>query len=104
MKDKNDCKYWIKMKLLSNKVDNWVMRCEHIGQVKLVSYILTTFNHTDHTWTYDKHKEKAIMQLIGLSQTSIFNYLKGLVKAEILIKKGRGIYEINREFLEFGSK
>ena len=103
MSSKNDYKYWIKMKILSNVIDNWVMRCDHIGQVKLMSYILSTFNPMDHTWCYDKIKEKAIIQLIGVSKASIFNYLNGLVKAEILFKNGRGVYEINKTLLEYGS-
>lgn len=100
---RNDIKYWLKMKILA-PTDSWVMRCTHIGQVKLFGYILSTYNTNDGTWSYDKYKEALIVNKLDITKATIFTYLKKLVEAEILIKRGKGIYEINDKFIEYGSR
>jgi len=102
--NKSTDKYWLKMKIKDNMIDNWVLKCERLGEVKLFAYVLSTFNLNDNTWNYDSFKEKAISQLLGLNRSTIFNYLKSLCKNRLLIKKGKGLYEINSEYIEFGAK
>ena len=100
MKDK----YYLKMKIKENSIDNFLMKCTHIGEAKLFGYILSTFNPNDLHWTYDKYKKEAIIQLLDVSEATIFSYLKLLCKSQLLIKKGKGIYIVNKEYIEFGSK
>lgn len=97
-------KYWLKMKIEANSLNSWVMQCEHIGEVKLFGYILATFNPNDMSWSYDKYKEEAIKKTFSISKATVFNYLKNMCKNKLLIKKARGLYQVNEEFIEFGSK
>ena len=97
-------KYWLKMNIKENSIDSWIMKCTHLGEVKLFGYILSTINVNDMTWNYDKYKKEAIIKLLELSEATIFKYLKLLCKNQLLIKKGKGLYTINEEHIQFGSK
>ena len=94
-----------KMMLQENSTHTWVTACEHIGEVKLFSYIIATCNKDNLEWTYDKFKEKAIISLYDIGQTSIFNYLKRLCSAKgkdpLLFKIGKGLYRINNKYIDF---
>lgn len=98
-----ELKYWIKMKII-NTTDSWIMKCEHIGQAKLFGYILATYNTSDNTWNYDKYKESVIMEKFNITRVTLFTYLKKLVESELLIKRARGVYQINSKYAEFGSR
>lgn len=104
MRKDKDLKYWLKMKIYTNPIDNWAMRCTHIGQVKLFAYILSTYNTTDSTWNYDKYKEAVIIDKLKITKATLFVYLKKLVDSELLIKRGKGLYYINDKYIEYGSK
>lgn len=95
-------KYWVKMYMLEG-LDSWAMRCNQIGEVKLFSYILSTFNKTDGSWVNTKPRRVAIEQTIGLKESTVFNYLKLLKKSGLLIKLGRSEYKVNEEFISYGA-
>ena len=97
--------YFVKMNIFEG-TDSWAMRCSHIGEVKLFAYILATFNQNDMTWTYTAEKQKAIQDKFGISRPTTFNYLKHLASKDvgILIKKSKGEYQVNSEFVEYGNK
>lgn len=97
-------KYWVKMLIKENIIDSWIMRCTHMGEVKLYGYILSTFNPNDMSWTYNKFKQQAIEKLFDLKESTVFKYLKLMVKNGLLIKQGKGTYLINQEYIQFGSK
>lgn len=97
-------KYWVKMYVKENVVDNMLFKFERLGEARLMGYIVSTMNINDSTWTYDKHKATAIMQLCEIKEASIFNYLKLLCKKRMLSKVGKGHYLVDSEYLEFGKK
>ncbi len=95
-------KYWVKMMMMEG-TDSWVMRCEQIGEAKLFSYILSTYNQNDASWTMTVERLAAIKKLIGIEKASVYNYLKHLVKAGLLLKTGRGHYKVNEQFVSYGN-
>lgn len=95
-------KYWLKMKFYEGTL-SWVEQCHHIGEVKLFGYILSTFNIADGTWTNTRMKRDVIREKYGISENSIFTYLKLLCKSELLHKTGQGEYRVNKKFIEHGS-
>ena len=97
-------KYWLKMYVKDNVIDNVFFKFDRLGEGKLFGYILSTMNVNDCTWTYDKYKGTAIMQLCGIKEASIFNYLKLLCNKGILKKMGKGIYLVESEYIGFGNK
>jgi hypothetical protein len=97
-------KYWIKLYVKENMIDNLLFRVERVGEARIIGYIISTMNIHENTWVYDKTKGLAIMRLCNLKEASVFNYLKLLCTKKILIKKRKGLYALGDEYLEYGSK
>ncbi|RYC70703.1 hypothetical protein [Spirosoma sordidisoli] len=94
-------RYWLKMNILEGTC-SWITKCDHIGEAKLFGYILATMNRTDGLWTNTKQKRLAVEQLYGLKEASQFNYMKNLVKNGLLLKKGKGEYQVNKQYVSYG--
>lgn len=92
------------MYVKENLLDNFIFKFERLGEARLMGYILSTMNVNDMTWTYDKYKGNAIMAHCDIKEATVFNYLKLMTKKGILKKVARGVYQVNEEYLSFGSK
>jgi len=95
-------KYWLRMNVKENLIDNYLFRFERLGEARLFGYILSTMNLGNMCWTYDKAKEKAMLVLLDCSVATIFNYLSLLCGKGILVKEMKGSYKINPSYIEYG--
>jgi hypothetical protein len=84
--------------------ESWATKCDHIGEVKVFSYILATFNRNDTLWTMSPEKLKALAHLYDIQESTIYKYLKNLVSKGLLFKAGRGHYRVSDEFIDYGPK
>lgn len=96
-------KYFVKMNILDGVISSWGDKCKKLGEVKLFTYILSTINLSDMSWTNTKARRVAITSLYGLGDSTIQLYLRSLVRYELLEKTGKGEYRVNRQYVEFGS-
>lgn len=85
---------------------------EHLTEIKIFDKILTRANPDTLEWTHTKEERETICAKITipdsnrksgyrtLSEISFKKHISKMVKNDILVKKSKGIYKINKTLIE----
>ena len=77
-------------------------RLTHIGELKMLEFIVTNMNNSDLTWSYNAYVGKRIFEETGIPVGSQKRYISMLVKTDVVRRIGKGLYRVNSTWVDYG--
>lgn len=74
---------------------------QHIGELRLLNYILGSMNKQNLTWFYNKTIRDECCKKVNVAESTLNLYLKNLKDYGILESPTRGVYSINKDLINY---
>ena len=81
---------------------SFVDKLNNLTEMKILNQIVVRANKDTLLWFHTEEERLKICAAARISEITFKRYVPGLVKAKILLKKGRGAYMLNSEFIDYG--
>ena len=78
-----------------------INKVKHIGELKLLNYILGSMNKQTFVWYYNKDTKEQGCRRAEISESTMGTYLKNLKDYGILESPTRGIYSISKKIINY---
>ncbi len=93
-----DKKYF---KMMIGKKETFLTLIKHLGEVHLIDYIINTMNKDTFEWICNATTRQKAVERLDSSNPTINRYLKNLTSYGILSNPHRGIYIVNRQYIDY---
>jgi len=78
-------------------------KLSNLTQVRVYKAIVFNCNKTTLKWGHSEEERLRISASLNISEITFKRALQGIVKSRLLVKLGRGSYQVNPEYVTYGN-